>query len=348
MGLRICIGAVQVPFVRGGAEMLVESLRTALVERGHTVDVVTLPFKWYPSRQVVSHALAWRLLDVTESQGRPIDLFIPTKFPAYLARHPNKVTWLFHQFRQAYDLDESAFKELTETPEDEWVKRKVRALDGSALPESRAIYTIARNVSNRLLRYNSIPSATLYPPPPLADRYSCRGYEPFVLSVGRLEAIKRVDLLLRALAVSRGGLRCVIAGTGPEETGLRALAKDLGVDRRVEFAGFVPAERLLELYARCGMVYYAPYDEDYGFVTLEALRSSKPVVTTVDAGGVLEFIRNEETGLVVDPEPAAVAAALVRLAGDPEDAARMGKRGRAEVADISWDRVLEGLLATAP
>lgn len=347
MGMRICIGAVQVPFVRGGAEMLVESLRDALVERGHTVEVVALPFKWYPSRQVVSHALAWRLLDVTEAQGRPIDLFIPTKFPAYLARHPNKVTWLFHQFRQAYDLDESAFKELSGTPEDEWVKRKVRAMDAKALPESRAIHTIAQNVRWRLQRYNGVASTTLYPPPPLAERYHCSDYEPFVLSVGRLDAIKRVDLLLRALAVSSGGLRCVVAGTGPEEARLRALAKELGVDRRVEFAGFVSTERLLELYARCGMVYYAPYDEDYGFVTLEALRSSKPVVTADDSGGVLEFIRHGETGLVAAPRPEAVAAALDRLAQDPQGGARMGERGRNEVADISWDRVLEGLLATA-
>ena len=88
----------------GGSELLVESLQQALRQRGIATDVVSLPFKWYPSREVLTHALAWRLLDLTESQGRPIDLVIGTKFPSYLARHPNKVTWLFHQFRQAYDL----------------------------------------------------------------------------------------------------------------------------------------------------------------------------------------------------------------------------------------------------
>ena len=104
MSERICLCAVQVPFARGGAEFLVDALRAALEEHGHRVDVVNLPFQWYPPRQVLTHALPWRLMDLKESQGAPIDRVICTKFPSYLMPHPNKMVWLFHQFRQAYDL----------------------------------------------------------------------------------------------------------------------------------------------------------------------------------------------------------------------------------------------------
>ncbi len=345
--LRICICGVQVPFVQGGSELLVDSLRRALVAHGHQVAVINLPFKWYPAPEVVTHALAWRMLDLSESQGQPIDLVIATKFPSYLVQHPRKVTWLFHQFRQAYDLYGSAFNELTDTPEDQWVRRTVTRLDRVALPESRAIYTIAQNVSARLEHYSGIASTVLYPPPPLEQRYRCDGYGDFVLSVGRLETIKRVDLLLQALAEDRTGLRCVITGVGPDGPRLQELARALGIEPRVTFAGFVSEEELLRLYATCRSVYYAPYDEDYGFVTLEALRSQKPVVTTADAGGVLEFVRDGQTGLVAPAEPQGIAAALARLADDQTLCQRLGQAGQVAVGDISWDRVVDGLLSAA-
>lgn len=344
---RVCICHVQVPFVQGGAEFLVDGLRKALEGRGIATEVVSLPFKWYPSREVLSHALAWRLLDLTESQGQPIDLVIGTKFPSYLVRHPNKVTWLFHQFRQAYDLYGTTFGELTESPEDQAVLEAVRNMDSTLLPESKRIFTIAANVSQRLQRFNGLASDPLYPPPPLEDRYYCSEYGDFILSVARLESIKRIDLLLKSLKKSNGSPRCVIVGTGPEETHLRALARELGVEQQTTFTGFVSAEKLLDLYARCRAVYYAPYDEDYGFVTLEALRARKPVLTTTDAGGVLEFVRDEETGIVTSPDPASVAAALDRLSEDEESCVRLGQRGYDEIADISWEHVLNALLAAA-
>ena len=345
---RVCICHVQVPFVRGGSELLVESLQKALRQRGIATDVVSLPFKWYPSREVLTHALAWRLLDLTESQGRPIDLVIGTKFPSYLIRHPNKVTWLFHQFRQAYDLYGSPFGELTDSPEDQEVLNTVRNMDATLLPESKRLYTIAGNVSQRLQRFNGLDSEVLYPPPPLENRYYCEDYDNYVLSLGRLESIKRVDLLLKSVQQAKDKVRCVVAGTGPEEANLKALAKELGIEQQVTFAGYVSEGELLELYARCRAVYYAPYDEDYGFVTLEALRAQKPVIATNDSGGVLEFVRHEETGLIAEPEPAALAALLDRVTADPDLCRRLGEQGKGEVQDISWDKVLDALLQTAP
>jgi glycosyltransferase involved in cell wall biosynthesis len=108
--------------------------------------------------------------------------------------------------------------------------------------------------------------------------------------------------------------------------------------------GYVSDERLLELYADARCVYYAPIDEDYGFTTVQALAAGRPVVTTHDAGGTLEFVRHGHNGLVVDAQPAAIAAALDTLADDADLAQRLGASGPSGVAHIDWDQVCSALL----
>jgi glycosyltransferase involved in cell wall biosynthesis len=220
----------------------------------------------------------------------------------------------------------------------------LRALDARTLGEARARFSISRRTAERLRRHNALDAEPLYPPPRLGEAY--RSGEPggYVLSVGRLDAMKRTDLLVRALARCRSGLRAVVVGEGPERERLAALAGELGLGDRVELAGRVDDERLIELYARAAAVFYAPFDEDYGYVTVEAFRSGRAVVTTDDAGGVLEFVRDGENGLVGPPEPGALAARLDRLAADPALARRLGAAGRESVAGIGWDRVIERLL----
>ena len=87
----ILVCEAQVPFVQGGAEYLVRSLVTELRRRGYETEIASLPFKWYPKEELLAHAAAWHLIDLSESSGRPIDLVIATKFPKYFVRHPNKV-----------------------------------------------------------------------------------------------------------------------------------------------------------------------------------------------------------------------------------------------------------------
>src|SRR5262245_9019899 len=101
---RIVVCEAQVPFVRGGAEYLVRTLIAKLREHGYEAELASVPFKWYPNEELLAHAAAWNLLDLSESCGRSIDLVIASKFPTYFVRHPNKVAWLVHQERAAYDL----------------------------------------------------------------------------------------------------------------------------------------------------------------------------------------------------------------------------------------------------
>jgi glycosyltransferase involved in cell wall biosynthesis len=343
---RIVVTATQVPFLRGGAEWHAGALRRALAEAGFDVDLVQVPFQWDPRPEVVRSALSWRLLDLTRASAVPIDLLIGTRFPSYVVKHPNKVVWLFHQFRQAYDLHDAGIDGFPDTPEGRALHRHVVALDTQALRECRRIYTTSANNARRLEKYNGLKAEVL--PLPLLDGHAWRSesFEDYVLSVGRLDSLKRTELLVRAAAHMTGTSRVVVVGEGPNGAGLRALARSLGVADRIDFRGFLDDASVKDLYARAGAVFYAPWDEDYGLVTLEAFHSRKPVVTTTDSGGPLEFVRNGETGLVVPPEPAAIGEALSRLLGDKTQARRLGERGFEAVGHIRWGPVVEALTAT--
>jgi glycosyltransferase involved in cell wall biosynthesis len=254
------------------------------------------------------------------------------------------VAWLFHQHREAYDLFGTAYCSFTDSPEDRQVRESIRTMDTAGLSECRSIFTISRNVADRLSRYSGLPGAALYPPPHHLGRYRCDAYGDYLFYAGRLDRLKRLDLAVDAMKRVKSGARLKIAGEGPLQDELRKQIEGLGVADRVELLGFVSAGDLLDLYAGCRAAYYGPLNEDYGYVTVEAYLSRKPVVTTTDAGGPLEFVTDGEDGLVAAPEPAAVAAAIDRLWEMPAARlAEMGEAGRRRVEDISWDHVIDRL-----
>jgi glycosyltransferase involved in cell wall biosynthesis len=337
--MRVAVAAPQVPFVRGGAELMAEDLVTALRARGHDADLVTIPFKWYPGTRVLDQAFLWRLVDLTESDGRRIDRVIATKFPAYCVRHPNKVAWVLHQFRQAYDYDRTDLGQFSESAEDRATRRAIERLDAVALGEARRVFATSRNVADRLKRFNDVDAEVL-PHPPQALPYRSGESEGYVLSVGRLDRAKRNDLLVEA-AKRDPSLRIVITGEGPDRERLEQLAS--GLNGQVEFTGRVDDERLADLYARSLAVYYAPIDEDFGMVPYEAFLSGKPVVTTTDAGGPLEVVHDGETGVVVAPDPAEIARAVTSL--DRATADRFGAAGKAIAERVTWDACVDALLA---
>jgi glycosyltransferase involved in cell wall biosynthesis len=332
-----------VPFERGGAEVLSEGLVRELRAREHEAELVTIPFRWYPDTKVLSQALLWRLADLTEAQGRPIDLVVATKFPSYAVRHPNKVVWLVHQFRQAYELDGTDLGQFGDDPGGRAARNAVQRLDEATLGEAKRLFAISANVARRL-RDSIALEAEVLSPPPQDLPFRCDSYGDFVLSVGRLDRAKRLDLLLRA-AGERDGLRVVIAGDGPEREPLQRLAEELRLDGRVTFTGRIGEEQLTDLYAECLAVFYAPIDEDLGLVPYEAFRSEKPVVTTSDAGGPLEVVSDRATGLVVDPTAGSVAEAFTWLDANRSEAQAFGRRGRELAEQVNWDTVVEKLLS---
>ena len=341
--MRIAVCSPQVPFSHGGAEVLAEQLVDELNSREHETALVTVPFKWYPGERVLTQAFLWRLLDLEETDGRPIDLVIATKFPSYVVRHPRKVVWLVHQFRQAYDLDRTELGQFGESADDRALRRAVHRLDRETLGEATRLCAISRNVAERLHRSLGLEAEVVLPPPQELD-FRCDGYEAFFLSVGRLDRAKRVDLLLEALAADQE-LHVVVAGDGPDRPRLEELARRHGLDGRVRFAGRVGRDELADLYARCLAVYYAPVDEDYGMVPYEAFLSEKPVVTTTDAGGPLDVVADHATGLVCAPRADELAHACRFLLDHPDDVRAWGRAGKAVAEQVTWDHAIDRLLA---
>jgi glycosyltransferase involved in cell wall biosynthesis len=334
----IVVCGAQVPFMRGGAELLMENLVVALERDGHRVDLVRLPTVWDRER-VFDAALAWRMAPIDA------DLVIATNFPSYFVDHPHKRVWLLHQHRAAYDLAETGHSDFGLDDQGLEAQRLLADWDTRALDEAEALFTTSAVVADRVARYNGLSATPVYHPPPLHDRLTPGASGDYVFCPTRLEANKRPGLILEAVAGANRDVRAVIAGRGSLADELAARATHADLAGRVSLPGFVSDNELVDLYGGALAVLYAPLDEDYGYVTLQAFLAGKPVITTQDAGGVLEFVEDGVNGFVTDGSPRALGAAIDKLAGDRELARRLGEAGRARVADLSWSAVTARLLA---
>ena len=344
--MRIALCTVQVPFIRGGAENLCDNLYNELTKRYYEVEYIKIPFKWYPPHEIINNCLIWRLLDLTESNGTKIDGVIATKFPSYLVRHQNKVVWLLHQHRTAYNLAFTEFDDLTPYGKiGETVRNKIYKIDEMGMKEQKKIYTIANTVSNRLWEYNKIRGDVLYPPPPLFGKYKYNNYEDYIFYPSRLDAIKRQDLIINSMRYVRSDIKLKIAGTGPQLDHYKKLAKEFGLDKRIDFLGYISNEELIDLYANTLAVIYTPREEDLGYVTLEGFLSKKPVITCMDSGGPLEFVEDGINGLIVEPEPKKIAE-KIDLLYETGLSRRFGENGYEKIGkmNLSWDHVIKRLL----
>jgi glycosyltransferase involved in cell wall biosynthesis len=342
----ILICTTQVPFTAGGAEAHVEGLRRALLEAGYHAEVVALPFKWYPPAEIMRSALAWRLLDLSEANGKPVDLVIGMKFPAYLVAHERKVLWIMHQYRAAYNLWDTPFNDLSPYPDGAQVRQWIQNADNRLIPEAKRIFANSKTVAERLRRYNHIESWPLYHPPPRADSLRSGEQGDYIFYPSRLEPQKRQELLIEAAQYLRTPLKIVLAGGSGDPKRYESLVGKYDVKDRVCLRGFVPEAEMVELYSNALGVCYLPFDEDYGYVTLEGMLSSKPVVVANDGGGAGEFIEHGSEGLLVEPEPRAIAESLDSLYADRAEARAMGERGRDKLKamNLCWENVVESLI----
>lgn len=347
--MKILIATAGVPFITGDAEILAGGLLEAISEAGHEGELAVIPFKDYPPGCIPDQILACRLLDLTETCGVRIDRVIGLNFPAYLIPHPNKVVWLLHQHRAAYELwDHPAAGNLIHCPDGPVIREAIRQADRELIPEARAVYTLSQSVSDRLRRYSGIAAAPLYHPPENALRFynSPSPAADYLFFPNPRNSLNRQWLAIQAMAQCRERVRIRFAG---EPGSLAQQAKSvnkLKSDDRVEWLGILSEDQRRDLYANCLGVVSLPVDEDYGYVPLEAMLSSKPVITSADSGGPLEFVLDRQTGLVAHPTPESLAVAMDTLWADRRCAAAMGEAGRARYRDlrISWANVVEKLL----
>jgi len=345
--MKILIATSGVPFIRGDAEILAEGLREAFSKAGHEAELVVIPFQPYAPDRIPDQILACRLLDLTETCGVRIDRVIGLTFPAYLIPHPNKVIWLLHQHRAAYELwDQPAADSLMHYPDGFVIREAIRQADRELIPEARAVYAPSQSVAERLRRYSGITSEPLYHPPANASLFHQGPAGDYFFCPGPVNSANRQWLATQAIAQCREPVRIRFAGEPGRLTGQARSADKLKGSDRIEWLGMLSEDQKRDLYANCLGVIFSPGDEDYGYVTLEAMLSAKPVIATADSGGPLEFILAERTGLVARPTPESLAEAMDTLWADRRRAAAVGEAGRAHYQDlhISWANVVEKLL----
>lgn len=317
----------------GGAERLFRALVEAFVALGHEAEEVALLTDESTFEQILENYVHFYDMDLSA-----YDLVISMKAPTWMVRHPRHVCYLMHTIRAFYDM----FDEVFPSPSAHLLeqRRLIHEMDTKALlpPHCLDVFSIGHEVSGRLRKWNGRDAKVLHPPlweNPFREGAS----EPFLFLPGRLHSWKRTDLVIRAMAYVRSPVRLLLAGTGEAEAELKAMAGD-----RVEFLGRISDDDLVDLYSRAFAVPFTPKREDYGFVTLEAFASGKPVVTCIDSGEAALIVRQQEGGIVSEPNPKAIAAAIDWLFEHPAEAISMGQSGKAWVSNLNWLNIARTLL----
>jgi glycosyltransferase involved in cell wall biosynthesis len=251
-----------------------------------------------------------------------------------------------HQHRSVYELFGGEYGDAADINENINFRNAIHSSDNEILSKEKNIYTISKNVSSRLLKYNGVKSRPLYQPPYLAGMLKKGASLPYIFCPSRLETLKRQDLLIKAASLINAKCMIYIAGSGGQEKELKSLVAKLGLENTVVFLGSITDSQMVEYYSNCTGVFFGPFDEDYGMITLEAMLSSKPVITCLDSGGPLEFIVHGETGFVVDSNPHSIAKAIDNLFLNNTKSIEMGDNARIHYnsMNISWNNVVEELL----
>ena len=334
------------PFVEGGHLVIARSLVAALQQAGHEADLVLTPQNRF-GRQASAYLANW-LTDVGRtSDGRPTDQVISLRFPSYAVRHRSHVCWLNHTMREYYDLWDRFSAPLSSMHR---LKERARR----ALVHAADRYLLTRNVSKLFVqsetirrRYATWPelrAEVLYPPPP-PRAYRVDDYEPYLFAVSRFAPLKRLGLIVEALArPEAAGIRAVLAGEGEMRDELAARVRSLGLEQRVSLPGRLTDEQLVDHLARCRAVVFPPLGEDFGFVTVEAFAAARPVVTCIDSGGPAELVADGRSGFVVAPTAEALASVFRRLMDDRDLAARLGAGGATVAHALTWPATVARLL----
>lgn len=346
--MKIIIATVQIPFIMGGAEFLASNLKNALIKQGHEAEIVSIPFMDNPVNLIEDHIVASRLLYLEQSWAGKTDLCIGLKFPGYYIPHPNKVIWALHQYRAAYEFFNTDYSNLKDNIEGNRIKNIVVNADNIYLNETERIFTISKNVAARMKKYNGINASALYHPCPDMDKYFSGGYEDYILMPSRINITKRQLLAVEAMSFVKSDIKLCIVGHADnsyEYNRMTDLIKKHKLQNRVKCLDYVSLEEKLKLYANARAVLFIPFDEDYGYITLEAMAASKAVITTTDSGGPLEFIQDGKTGMITDPNAKEIAKAMDALAGSPALAETLGKAANRHLRDmdITWGHVIKEL-----
>lgn len=344
--MKVLIVNNMAPFVWGGAEELATHLQKNLVIAGHEAEILRIPFQWEPATRIPSQMLMVRAFELWN-----VDHVIALKFPAYLIRHPQKTIWLLHQFRQAYDLFDVGQTNLTNGQTGENLKVIINNADNESFAESKNIFTNSEITRQRLLKYNGFNASVLLPPINDHQLFPGNANGDYIFAGGRINNMKRQYLLLEALSKADSSVRMVIAGPpdSPRDgEKLKEIVERLGLGNRVKLdLRLLPRETYAGYINNSRAVAYLPFDEDsLGYVTMEAATAGKALITTTDSGGVLALVKHQQTGLLANPEPLAIAQVLSEIWFNQARTREYGFAAR-ELwfgFGINWPKTVEALL----
>jgi glycosyltransferase involved in cell wall biosynthesis len=345
--MKIALCSSFVPFLNSGARHIVEWLEVMLSNEGHQVERVYLPEVDSPDL-LFQQMTAFRWVDLSAA-----DRVICFRPQAHLISHPHKILWFIHHIRSFYDLwDNDLYRGFPDDAKHRGLREALHAADTSAIREAKHVFTNSRVVSDRLKQFNGVESEILYPPVLDPQRFYCGEFNDEIVCICRLEHHKRQHLLIEALQYTSTPVRLRLCGlsSGPNYPEyLDQLIDRLQLADRVTLEKrWISEQEKADYLANCLAAAYLPKDEDsYGYPSIEACHSSKPTITTVDSGGVLELVRDGENGFVTKTTPQDIAKAMDRLYADRKMAERMGRNAlrRLDEMNISWSHVLTRLLA---
>jgi glycosyltransferase involved in cell wall biosynthesis len=345
--VKIGLISSSVPLVNGGYRFIVDWLFDELMARGNLVEKIYLPFVEDPN-EILAQMTTFRMIEL-ESHFERVITFRP---PAHIVSHSRKVVWFIHHIRGFYDLWETQYCGIPNNAVNRGLRAAIMQADGNALAEAYRLFTNSRVVAERIRTFNRLESNVLYPPIRQPERFRSGEYGEEIVSICRFEHHKRQHLLVEAMALTKTPVRLRLCGRTSNPgyiDELRHLAQRTGCsDKVIIDARWISEEEKVEHLETALASAYAPFDEDsYGYPTIEAAHARRCTVTTSDSGGVTEFVLEDETGLVVEPNPKAMADAFDRLWSDRAFARRLGDGALGQIPrlGISWDEVIERLLS---
>ncbi|MDW5416965.1 glycosyltransferase family 4 protein [Iodobacter sp. CM08] len=340
--MNIMLAANITPFLHGGADYHIQGTADALRNAGCKVEILRLPFTFQPEQSILDLMQWCNKLNLNHPNGYRVDRLISLQFPCYGIEHNHHTAWIMHQHRAVYEL----YSPQNSSPALAQLKDAIIEYDHYALSHCTQRFANSKRVAARLYQYNDLKAQPLYHPPPAYQAFHHAQDLGYIFCPSRIETLKRQDLLIKALALAPKSLPIVIAGTGGQADNLMRLCEQLNLTARVKMLGAISEAEKIAYYAHATAVFFAPFDEDYGYITHEAMLSGKPVISCSDSGGPLEFIEHLNTGWIVEPTPEAIATVLEWISQHRNKVEQMGLAAQQAWPSfkISWNNVLSQLL----
>ena len=316
--------------VTGGAELLYRGLEKAFISRGYDATRIEIVVDESSFEAILQGYEDFRNLDLNE-----YDAVLSTKAPSYNIQHENHICYLLHTMRVFYDRFED---EMQKSKNNITRRDKIIAMDSEIFSKIPNILTIGHEISNRLIKYNHIYHSEVLHPPLIEDNFKKSAYQPFAFIPSRLHRWKKIDFLIASWKNVKSDIDLLIAGTGEDRAYFEKLANG---DNRIKFLGNITDEQLVDYYAKALFIPFAPIDEDYGYVTLEAFRSKKMVLTCKDSGEPTNMVINHVNGFVVKRDKKEFAKKVDWIMENQDSARQYGEQGYQLILNIDWDNTIE-------